>query len=301
MKRLKFAAVISLLSACQVVANYQHFDAADAQSDSRCGNLPTSKTDDHNITRMARVDITDGACVWMDTTEVTVGDYDDWLGDNGPDAVKWDQRWCGWKDQREDPRTSMSEGARTCRDAIDSHDALPFDPSKPIRCVDWCEADAYCHWAGKRLCYDFGLSGVQVPRDKPREWREACSNRQSTAYPWGTTPKSGYCNAAQSGESCQIAGSYCLAYPVQAWVECKTRSNIYDMLGNVAEWVYSCVPQDPELADLPTGCLTLGGGYDKPLQACQGEDTVPNDTRAPDLGFRCCSDLTPDEEGQLTQ
>jgi formylglycine-generating enzyme required for sulfatase activity len=77
--------------------------------------------------------------------------------------------------------------------------------------------------------------------------------------------------------------------------QCVTKTGVYDLLGNVDEWLYDCnaAPAD---SSSPRGCLTMGGGYDAPVESCRLEHTLRNDTRLPSLGFRCCAALTGPEE-----
>jgi len=63
----------------------------------------------------------------------------------------------------------------------------------PMACIDWCDANAYCAWKGKRLC---GLTdGGAVPHDQnlynttSDQWFAACS-RQADGfhkYPYGSS------------------------------------------------------------------------------------------------------------------
>jgi formylglycine-generating enzyme required for sulfatase activity len=77
--------------------------------------------------------------------------------------------------------------------------------------------------------------------------------------------------------------------------ECATKNGVVDLLGNVGEWVYSCNFID-ETDPAPTGCMVHGGGYDRELSSCGDEATIASDTREPSLGFRCCADLSREEE-----
>jgi hypothetical protein len=35
-------------------------------------------------------------------------------------------------------------------------------PNQPVTCIDWCDAYAFCKWAGKRLCGKIGGHGANV-------------------------------------------------------------------------------------------------------------------------------------------
>jgi formylglycine-generating enzyme required for sulfatase activity len=297
--------VLAAATGCQLVGGYADFDYGTTSSpeplEHPCDVLPESKTDAGGLAVMMRVNLHDDSCFWMDRTEVTVEQYARWedaVPAEGPGGPEWEQAWCRWKTTRSEPGHDTADA---CRATLLPLDLEPFASRKPMRCVDFCDAEAFCRWADKRLCYDAGVLGVQGPRTGPQEWRLACTNARSTTYPWGDEPAS-VCNTGQGPDAeCIGVTPTCGPFPVGEKAGCKTRSGIVDLLGNVAEWVYSCNYVDPSNPSAPTGCLTLGGGYDEPLQDCNVEKTTMSNDRSPALGFRCCADLTGSEEGTVLE
>ena len=60
----------------------------------------------------------------------------------------------------------------------------------PAVSMDWCDARAYCAWAGKRLCGRVGGGTVSLQQglDPLRdEWSYACSGGGKHAFPYGDT------------------------------------------------------------------------------------------------------------------
>jgi formylglycine-generating enzyme required for sulfatase activity len=291
---------IAILSAmvlfqCQLVGGFEDFEAAPPPPPSQCAALPAVKEDALGLGLMTRIDIPNSTCFWIDQKEVTVEDYQRWQAAVPDESVEFESEWCKWKQTRSDPIADENDSCALQRLAFDLQ---PFASQKPMRCVDFCDAEGFCRWSGKHLCHSTDAFGVQGPRNAVREWLLACSNALGTAYPWGNEPEAQRCNTGQSVDNCITSRAVCGPLPVGEKTQCRTASGVSDLLGNVAEWVYSCNLVGPD-QDTPTGCLVRGGGYDEPLQACVQETTLQNDTRLPSLGFRCCSDLTPDEELQL--
>ena len=277
---------------CQWLGGFDEFEAGPTPPQSQCAPLPNVKEDGLGLGLMSRVDIPSSTCFWIDQKEVTVDDYQRWQSAQSDEAVEFEPTWCAWKQTRSDP---IGDKTDSCTAQILPFDLQPFASNKPMRCVDFCDAEGFCRWSGKHLCHSTDAFGVQGPRGTVREWLLACSNALSTAYPWGNEPGSQLCNTGQTADNCITSRAVCGALPVGEKAQCRNASGVSDLLGNVAEWVFSCNLVGPDQEE-PTGCLVRGGGYDAPLQACVEEATLQNDTRLPSLGFRCCADLTPDEE-----
>jgi formylglycine-generating enzyme len=301
MTRPSALAVFSALIACgcQVVGGFEAYERDPAPTaPTACAALPEAKNDAQGFAVMARVDLAGASCIWMDRTEVTVAQYQQWLDATVDQEVPWEPTWCRWKAQRSAPATDPAD---ECVSQLMRFDQQPFAERKPMRCVDFCDAEAYCRWAGKRLCYDRNGYGNYGPSGSPREWLIACSNGHSNVFPWGDEASDNPCNTGQGAEACiTTANPICGPHSAGQGSACANQRGIQDLIGNVAEWAFSCAFVDPAQPLEPTKCLTRGGGYDGELRACDYEATTPSSTRLPSLGFRCCDDLTSSEELQVS-
>jgi formylglycine-generating enzyme required for sulfatase activity len=150
------------------------------------------------------------------------------------------------------------------------------------------EAAEACHASHKRLCEE-------------KEWTVACRGKRPTVYPYGDERKPGFCNdqgasplaslypglgpeahgfdAMNDPRLNAMAGTVA---PSGSHPHCRSSFGVYDMMGNLHEWI----------AD-PAGTF-LGGYYLDTHLNGDGCDykTVAHDADYHDYstGFRCCAD-----------
>ncbi|PRQ01278.1 formylglycine-generating enzyme family protein [Enhygromyxa salina] len=170
-------------------------------------------------------------------------------------------------------------------------DFVPLDwpndpvPTLPVIGVDWCDAMAYCTWAGKHLCGEIGgapaaLNDLQNAANN--EWYRACSNSGTTTYPYGLIYAGDACNTIDAGFGQRTN--------VGSLAECEGGfADLFDMSGNVWEWTNAC-DNDPMLQPNEQECRRRGGSYfsDGPTTRCGIDSVRPRETRNTSVGFRCC-------------
>jgi formylglycine-generating enzyme required for sulfatase activity len=157
-----------------------------------------------------------------------------------------------------------------------------------MSCVGFCDALAFCEWAGKRLCgsTDGGpLPGAEAPTNDKSEWYLACSNGGKTKYPYGDAFEPGRCDSGGKDEPGRPAAeSQCagLGTPFDA---------IKDLSGGMSEWEDDCVPEG--------SCRIRGGSagtQELDTLACTGDMRLTAYLEASTVatvGFRCCADSGP--------
>jgi sulfatase modifying factor 1 len=159
--------------------------------------------------------------------------------------------------------------------------------TKPRRNVDWCDARAYCQWAGKRLCGRLGGGSApfeELASPTASEWYFACSRGGKRPYPYGLTFQDWACatadNPTTSGVS-HVRGNWgCQGGFDELW----------DMSGNVAEWEDSCNGEGAIAK-----CRLRGGTAASLGEAtrCQTDVSAFRSETEDQWGIRCCADAVP--------
>lgn len=146
------------------------------------------------------------------------------------------------------------EGLRVC---IDESEA-PGLREIPATRVSLDEARAACRERGARLC-------------TVQQWRAACRGPRNWRHPYGSRAENDRCNgAAPSGEIQDLSRT-------GARDGCVTPSGVYDLEGNVGEWV-----EDGSV---------LGGDSTTRGPSCDSRTQPGPGATSPSTGYRCCLDL----------
>ncbi len=265
---------------------------------------------------MLRVPTPSGAsCV--DVREVSLGQYRAFVQDLGGSILRLRQLL-----------GPLAQGACSAHDtihpggsSIQSFTLFPASPVEdaPVTQVSYCEAAAFCAWAGKRLCGAVaGGPGVDETNytDPARdEWTNACSSGGQYRFAYGETFDATRCSDARRllPGGCGTLEVPCEPTPV-TWIGpsggCTSPdpayAGIYDMPGNVWEWTNVC-RYDSDFGQ--TRCLVRGGGFGEsgdlhPGQEDRAQVGCRVAFRGPGaahlgfgveesidwLGFRCCAD-----------
>jgi iron(II)-dependent oxidoreductase len=162
------------------------------------------------------------------------------------------------------------------------HGKLP--PGKadhPVVGVCWYEALAYSRWVGKRLA-------TAAEWQKAGGWPEQLSGGSCNRYPWGDIFDPRRANLSPTG----CGGTV----PVREFSAGSTPNGIYQMSGNVWEWLEDALESIPCESQATLEAWTplrriIGGAFDTyfPAEAtCHYVTGQPELDRRDNIGFRCC-------------
>ena len=139
--------------------------------------------------------------------------------------------------------------------------------------VSFDEAVVLCQEAGKRLCTE-------------AEWTLTCRGKEGRLYSYGPRFEKEYCHTNASTDKQPFA-------PSGQHPRCQSPEGVFDLNGNVSEWVDASWPQsNPKHIDWKTlrgGTIQSDTHYGQDCTSRHGHHRQT--WRNSDDGFRCCSDL----------
>jgi sulfatase modifying factor 1 len=220
----------------------------------------------------------------IDSTEVTNAQYNRFLDATGGGSETGGQgARCGWN--------------ATFAPSTSSGPALNLDPARAKRAVvgvDWCDAFAFCRWAGKRLCGS--IAKLPSPNYAAAsdvvdgQWMYACTGGGRYMYPYKSDTFMKVCNTEHA------TADILFVEDVHSREKCQGGfDGIYDMSGNVDEWVDACDPKTGNGSS--DDCAVVGQSLFRDKMpdvdfTCTGSVYAATRVeRHQTLGFRCCADL----------
>ena len=173
-------------------------------------------------------------------------------------------------------------------------------PGRAMDCLNFCQAWAFCTWAGKRLCglrgaesgkvnvitdgtVESGHAAWELVRTTQSEWVHVCTQGGATKFPYGDEYESDRCIRVHTADDSALdtrdtSGKEC--HGTYAPYD-----QVYNMSGNAYEWLNICV------FEFPLCIMASGSKYNIPDNSCAGIATETSPGYV--AGVRCCADAVP--------
>lgn len=210
---------------------------------------------------LVEISAPNGTKYCIDSTEVTFGQYDEFLAAGVPIAGQ--------------PEYCVNNPYEYENGAPPPYKCTDHSPNLPVGCVDRCDGVAYCKWAGKRLCGRIGGGQAAIAdatNPDVSQWFNACSGGGTRTYAYGDV-EIAECNVTD------------VPVPVGSLTQCQgSVPGVFDLSSNAVEWEDACDKGICLLRTYPNGGVHSSCAYITQLGGSSGH--------APALGFRCCHDGT---------
>jgi hypothetical protein len=211
--------------------------------------------------------------------EVTAGDYHAFV--KAFETAPTKQPDVCWWNHAVRPNTVVNDdaGIATAPEcaSYDIDTEASLRPNQPVRCIDWCDANAYCIWAGGYMCH-----GNEGKNEYPVEWRTACATSVGLKFPYGQSFIPNQCLDSTSSPTGPV--------DVGKKTQCEGGSKkMFDMSGNVAEWI-DCGCEFDQADSTKTDAFYAGGSFklSGDTVSCGDKRTAPLVSFHEDIGARCC-------------
>ena len=133
--------------------------------------------------------------------------------------------WTARSKQKADPKGSWSDLG------------FPQDDTHPVVCVTWNDAQDYVRWLSLRTHHQYRLL-------TEAEWEYAARAGTTTAYPWGSSGSHEYANYGAENWGGLALGRDRWFYTAPVGSFPPNAFGLYDMHGNVLQWVQDCFASD---------------------------------------------------------
>lgn len=236
-------------------------------------------------------------------TEITTAQYAEFIRESGyapqPGCRLWNDRWLV------DPKGDWRG------DGVRKQPKQDF----PVTCVSWADAKAYAGWLSKKTGKTYRLPSES-------EWEYAVRGGGNAARYFGMNSFEGVSIslACDHANVYDVTSQATYPFPVP-YARCKDNAadlasvasykpnayGLYDMIGNVSEWVEDCYtgsywgrPADQRAWVWQGGCeqrgLRGGSWASRPSEARSAKrSSSPSDARTTTIGFRVARDLAEGE------
>jgi formylglycine-generating enzyme required for sulfatase activity len=176
---------------------------------------------------------------------------------------------------------------------VDRFEAPNRKGAKPLAMQSANDAQAWCSAHGKRLCTE-------------DEWISACESDEHRAYPYGAERVDGRCNDDKpwkqvdeatlnkwpAAEAQAHAKDLYQATSSGSRRKCVSADGVYDMTGNLEEWVVRTREHANDWPFILAGCY-WSGCYGGGKPTCHSTNNAHGpEFRFYETGFRCCKDAT---------